>query len=99
MDIYLKIAIILLIALISGELCIRIGIPSVVGQLIAGVLVGPSLLSIINIDQELSLFSNIGVIALMFMAGLESNLSKIKKYLIPASSVALVGALVPFFLL
>ncbi|MDG4967176.1 cation:proton antiporter [Lactococcus lactis] len=97
MDIYLKIAIILLIALISGELCIRIGIPSVVGQLIAGVLVGPSLLSIINIDQELSLFSNIGVIALMFMAGLESNLSKIKKYLIPASSVALVGALVPFF--
>lgn len=96
MDIHFKIAVILLVALASGELCIKIGIPSVVGQLIVGVIIGPAMLAIVDIDENISFFSEIGVIALMFMAGLESDLSKVKKYFLPASSVALLGAIVPF---
>jgi Kef-type K+ transport system membrane component KefB len=62
------IACLLLAAKAAGWLCQRAGIPAVLGQLLIGVLLGPSLLHWVHADPTLNDFANIGVILLMFIA-------------------------------
>ena len=62
-------AVLLLAAKCAGWICQRIGIPTVLGQLLVGVLAGPSVLNWIHPDPLLNSFSTIGVILLMFIAG------------------------------
>ncbi|MBM7616984.1 Kef-type K+ transport system membrane component KefB [Weissella uvarum] len=89
------IAIILLAALLSGTLFRKIGLPSVVGQLVVGVVVGPAMLNWVKPTSDIEFLAEIGVMTLMFIAGLESDLRLLKKYLIPAISVATFGAIIP----
>ena len=55
----------------------RIGIPAVIGQLLVGILLGNGGLRIVHPDILVKDFSEIGVILLMFLAGIESNLPKV----------------------
>ncbi len=80
---------------IAGALSQRIGIPSVIGQLLVGIVLGPALLNWIRPSELLSAGAEIGVIILMFMAGLESDLKLLKKYFKPAISVATLGVILP----
>ncbi len=89
------IAIILLSALLSGALFRKIGLPAVVGQLVAGVVIGPGMLNLVKPTDHIEFLAEIGVMTLMFIAGLESDLRLLKKYFIPAVSVAFFGALLP----
>ncbi|MBP2097450.1 cation:proton antiporter [Enterococcus rivorum] len=73
----------------------KCGIPAVVGQLLVGILLGNAGLKWIHPDVLVHEFSEIGVILLMFLAGLESNLSMLKKYFRPGILVALFGILFP----
>lgn len=73
----------------------RFKIPAVVGQLLIGILLGPALIGWIQPSEFISLFSEIGVIILMFTAGLESNLSLLKKYFKPSLMVAILGVVFP----
>jgi len=86
---------ILLATTVVGHYCTRIGIPAVIGQLLVGVLVGPAVLGWITLSHSLESFAEIGVIILMFIAGLESDLQLLKRYLKPSVLVALMGVLIP----
>lgn len=89
------IALMLFAALISGTMFRKIGLPAVVGQLIVGVLVGPAILNLVQPTTHIEFLADIGVMSLMFIAGLESDLHLLKKYLTPALMVALFGAIIP----
>lgn len=90
-----EIALILFATTIAGAGSQRIGIPGVIGQLLVGVFLGPALLNWIQPTELVSVGAEIGVIILMFMAGLESDLQLLKKYFKPAMSVATFGVILP----
>ncbi|MFV0559424.1 MAG: cation:proton antiporter [Enterococcus sp.] len=73
----------------------RIGIPAVIGQLVVGVLLGKAALNWVQSNELISIFSEIGVILLMFLAGLESDMSLLKKYFRPSIFVAILGIVFP----
>ena len=85
----------LLLTQIVAHYCRRIEIPEVIGQIIVGILVGPAVLNWVHLSAMMNEFQEIGVIILMFIAGLESDLSQLRKYLKPAFFVAAAGALIP----
>lgn len=95
MELLKDLTLILLATTVVGHYCTRIGIPAVIGQLLVGVLVGPALLGWITLSHSLESFAEIGVIILMFIAGLESDLQLLKRYLKPSVLVALMGVLIP----
>lgn len=85
----------LLATQVVAHLCRRVEIPEVIGQILVGIIVGPALLNWVHLDGMMNEFQEIGVIILMFIAGLESDLSLLKKYLRPAMIVAVIGVIVP----
>ena len=85
----------LLATQIVAHLCRRVEIPEVIGQILVGIIVGPAILNLVHLDGMMNEFQEIGVIILMFIAGLESDLSLLKKYLRPAVIVAVIGVVVP----
>ncbi len=92
---FLHLAVILVAAKIFGILARKCHAPQVVGEIIAGLLIGPSVLGIVDNSQLLTYMSEIGVLMLMFQAGLGTNL----KDLIHSGPIALLiaccGVLVP----
>ncbi|MGM0173048.1 cation:proton antiporter [Enterococcus sp. DIV0800] len=80
---------------IAGHFSRRMGIPSVIGQLLVGILLGNAGLRFVHPDILVSDFSEIGVIILMFLAGIESNLKLLRKYLRPSLYVAVLGIIFP----
>lgn len=90
-----EIALILFSTTIAGTLSRRVSMPIVIGQLLIGVLLGPAVLGWVHPDNLLHVGAEIGVIILMFIAGLESDLQLLKKYFRPAVSVAMLGVILP----
>lgn len=85
----------LLATQVVAHLCRRVEIPEVIGQILVGIIVGPAILNWVHLNGMMNEFQEIGVIILMFIAGLESDLSLLKKYLRPAVIVAVIGVVVP----
>lgn len=86
-------------AKVLGDVCERVGQPAVLGELVAGVLLGPSLLGLVNpSDPVITAFAEIGVIILLFQIGLETDLRKLASVGSAAAAVAVVGVVVPFAL-
>lgn len=90
-----SLSLILLTTLILGQVSLRLKLPLVVGQLLAGIIIGPTVCNWVQPSHWLQLFSDIGVILLMFLAGLESKIDLLKKYLKPSMVVAVSGILLP----
>ena len=94
--------IIIIVARLAAELAERIKIPAVLGEIIAGIIIGPSALGLIDPIKNLDvanmvlLLGEIGVILLLFQVGLEMDLGEMAKVGKPALLVALIGVLVPF---
>ncbi len=86
---------VLLSTALAGHFSRRIGMPAVIGQLLVGIILGPAVLGWVVENDFVHTFSEIGVILLMFMAGLESDLGLLKKYFKPSMSVAVCGIMVP----
>lgn len=91
----IPIIIILITSLIVSHFSNKIGIPAVLGVLVLGVILGPGVLNIIKPTHLIESFAEIGVILLMFIAGLESDLKLLRKFLKPSINVALLGVLLP----
>jgi Kef-type K+ transport system membrane component KefB len=84
-------------AKILGLLAQRIGQPAVVGELIAGVILGSSVLGLLDpSNHALSIIAEIGVIVLLFEIGLETDIKSLVSVGAEATTVALVGVVVPF---
>lgn len=88
-------ALILAATVVLSHFSLKLGIPAVIGELAAGILFGPALLDWIHPSTMVNEFSEIGVILLMFIAGLESDLTLLKKYFRPGVLVAVIGVIVP----
>ncbi|MBS6547398.1 MAG: cation:proton antiporter [Butyricicoccus pullicaecorum] len=91
----LVIAIILLSTKLLGLISERVHMPQVVGALIAGILLGPSVLGLVTETDFLLKTSEIGVIMLMFLAGLDTDLGELKKTGVASFVIALIGVIVP----
>lgn len=88
-------ALIILFAKMGGMLARRLKAPQVVGEIIAGLLIGPSMLGLVQQSDAVSLLSEIGVIMLMFGAGLETDLKEMIKTGPIALLIACCGVFVP----
>src|SRR5919198_413538 len=77
-QLFVSVVIILVAARLLGELFQRIKQPTLVGELLAGVIVGPSILGIVKPDESLTVLSDLAVFFLMFLAGLEMNPREIR---------------------
>lgn len=91
----LDIALILLSTKVFGLFTRRLRMPSVVGALVAGIILGPAVLNIVQPSNLISSLSEIGVIILMFGAGLETSIMDLKKAGLKAFFIATMGVIVP----
>lgn len=83
-------------AKLFGELAERVGQPAVLGELLAGIVLGPSVLGLVPLSDGVFLLAEIGVVLLLFEVGLETNLADLVRVGAPALAVALAGMLLPF---
>jgi len=95
---FLYLAIILIAARLFSEIAGRHGVPSVIGELLAGLLVGPSLLGWVSPDATMALLAEIGIILLLFEVGMDTDLFRLAKSGIKPLVVAIVGFTLPFAL-
>ena len=97
-DFFLQLVIILFAARFFGELVARFNIPSVIGELFAGILIGPSILNLIEPTETIKLLAEIGIILLLFEVGLETDLTRLAKTGFRPFVVAIGGVVIPFVL-
>jgi Kef-type K+ transport system membrane component KefB len=84
-------------AKVGGEIMERLKLPAVTGELIAGVILGPSILSLITEEHTFfDVLAQLGATFLLFSVGMETKLSELKKVGLIATSVAVLGVLAPF---
>ena len=93
LNILLLLAAILLGAKLAAQISYRFGLPAVFGELLLGLLIGPSILNWVAPNEIFHLLANIGVIVLMFMAGLETDMVALRQ-VGRASLLAAVGGVV-----
>lgn len=95
MEIFRNLAIIIFAAEFMGLLAKKCKAPQVVGQIIAGLLIGPAIFNIVQPSDFLNQMAEIGVVLLMFSAGLETDLKELIRTGPLALAVACVGVAVP----
>ncbi|NJE76748.1 cation:proton antiporter [Thermococcus sp. ES12] len=98
MDVFLELALILIVAKLFGYLTLRLGFPAALGQLIGGIIIGPSILGIVTYDEGVKLVAELGVVMLLFLAGLETDIEEFKHVGVSAFIVAVLGVMIPFVL-
>ena len=91
----LDIALILLATKLLGLFTRRLQMPQVVGALLAGVILGPTVLNVLHETEFIKQVAELGVIILMFNAGLETNITELRKAGKASFVIALIGVLVP----
>ena len=82
-------------AKVAAQISVRCGLPAVFGELMLGLLFGPSLLGLIQPNETIHVLANIGVILLMFMAGLETDTVAMKEVGAASLLTALGGVVLP----
>ena len=90
--------IIIVSAKLFGLIARRLHAPQVAGEIIAGLIIGPTLFDLVEAGDFLSGMAEIGVILLMFSAGLETDIDKLKKSGVKATILACTGVAVPLVL-
>src|SRR5688572_3615502 len=98
-EILRDILIVLVAAKVAAEVAERLGIPAVVGEIVAGILIGPSLLNAVGGgDEVLRTLGEIGVILLLLDVGLEMDLGELSKVGRTSLLVAVIGVAAPMIL-
>lgn len=93
--IFKDLAIIILYAELCGLLARTVKVPQVVGQILAGLIIGPSVLNLVHESEMISYMSEIGVMLIMFSAGLTTNLKELLHTGLISLAVACAGVFVP----
>ena len=95
-QILLQLFAILLAAKIGNEIFRRLGQPTVVGEILGGVIAGPAVLGVYEVNAETELFAEIGVVLLLFQVGLETRLADLLRVGPTALAVGILGVILPF---
>lgn len=95
-NIFLEIVIVLFAAKLVGELAERVGLPAVCGEIVAGLVIGPSALGLVEPGEVLTVLGEIGVILLLFGVGMETELSELLAVGRASLLVAVTGVVLPF---
>ncbi|QOY53384.1 cation:proton antiporter [Candidatus Sulfurimonas baltica] len=95
-DFFLTLFLILIVARVLGEIFARFGVPSVLGELFAGVLLGSSILGIVEPNEILKILAEIGIILLLFEVGIETDFTRLKNAGTKSLVVAILGVILPF---
>ena len=90
-DLLLGLVLVWLAAKVAGEAMERVGQTAVLGELLAGVLIGPGVLGLVHESPALHALAELGVLILLFEVGLESDLGELLRAGLQATLVALVG--------
>ena len=106
---FFALLVVILVGRLLGELMQRIGQPAVMGQLLGGLLLGPSVFGAIAPDWQLALFapnaaqkamldavSQLGVLMLLLLTGMETDLGLVRRVGRAAASVSVAGIVLPF---
>lgn len=93
-----EISLILFSTKLLGLISRKIKLPQVVGALLAGIIIGPCVLNIVVENELITQLSEIGVIFLMFIAGIETDIDALKKQGKASFSIAILGVIIPFIL-
>lgn len=110
LELLLVLTLIVVGAKLAGTLATVIGQPSVLGEILFGLLLGPSALDLVELHlagapvfghgevvfETVHLLAELGVVLLMFLAGMETDLPGLRKVGLPATSSAIGGVLLPF---
>ena len=88
--------VVLLIILLATIVMSKLRIPHIIGMVLAGVLIGQYGLNILSRDASFELFGHVGLLYIMFLAGLEMNLSDLKKYGVRMVGFGFLTFFVPF---
>ncbi len=94
-DVFLDLAVIIIFAKFFGLVARKLKAPQVVGEIIAGILIGPSVLGFVQQTDFLVQMAEIGVVLLMFSAGLETDLKDLLKTGPMALAIACAGVFIP----
>ncbi len=97
-DILLSLFVVFIAAQVAGQLARWLTLPGVVGEIVAGCIIGPSLLGWIAPSEPLEVLSEIGVVLLLFAVGLETRIDEMKRVGPSAFLVGVLGVIVPFVL-
>lgn len=92
----IQLVLILFSARIVGEIAAYFKAPSVIGELVAGILIGPSVFGLVEISPPIYLLAQIGIILLLFEVGIETDVGKLTASGLKACVVALGGVVLPF---
>src|SRR5437762_7520368 len=93
MNLILQVFVIFAAAKAAGELCVRLGLPAIVGELLVGVAIGPHVLGWIELNQATSVLAQLGIVVLLFVAGLENRLSELLSSWRTAGMASVAGML------
>ncbi len=102
----LTVCILLFGAKIGGELCKRFGVAEIIGELLAGVILAPTLLGgitilgrhIVVLNEAVMVIAEMGAVTLLFLVGLETSFANFRRSGFVATVVAVCGVAVPFAL-
>ena len=92
----LQVAIVLIAARIMGELAAYLRAPSVIGEIVAGLVLGPTLLGFVEPEGLIRILAEIGIILLLFQVGLETDISELASSGMKSIVVAIAGFVLPF---
>ncbi len=95
-ELLLPLVVILVGARLAGRLSQRLGMPAVLGELLAGLVLGPSVLGWIQLNETFTNLAGIGVLLLMFIAGLETDMSQLQQVGKSSAVAAVGGVVLPF---
>jgi Kef-type K+ transport system membrane component KefB len=93
--IFLDIVIVLLAAKVAAEIAERLGVPAIVGEIVAGISVGPSVLGILEPNKVLEVLGELGVVLLLLEVGLELSIGDLRAVGRSSLTIAVIGVVVP----
>ncbi|MEN8143225.1 MAG: cation:proton antiporter [Thermodesulfobacteriota bacterium] len=81
-----------------GFIFTRLGLPVMLGELMAGLILGPALLDVVHMNSQIELLAELGIFFVMFYAGMEMNPKELLEHIKPSMAAALGGFVLPFVL-
>ena len=95
-ELFISVVIILVATRLLGELSQRLRLPPLVGELAAGIIIGPYVLKLVTPDQSLNVISDLGVFFLMLLAGLQMDPREIRKAGLRGGILAVIAFSLPY---